>query len=119
MFQLNQDEFADLRRHFGTSSQWGGRRYAPLAFTEQGVAMLSGVLKSPRAVRVNVEIIRAFVRLRRMLDSHADLSRRLAALEQKYESQFKVVFEAIRALMKPPEVTAKRRKIGFQPQDEP
>jgi hypothetical protein len=113
MFQLSPEEFGDLRRHFGTSSQWGGRRYAPYAFTEQGVAMLSSVLRSPRAVAVNVEIMRAFVRLRRILDSHADLSRRLAALESKYDAQFKVVFDAIRELMKPPDAPAKLRKIGF------
>ena len=71
------------------------------AFTEQGVAMLSGVLKSKRAVRVNVEIVRAFVRLRRMLASNADLARKLAALEQKYDGQFRVVFDAIRHLMAP------------------
>ncbi len=74
MFQLSQEEFDDLRRHFGTSSAWGGRRYAPYAFTEQGVAMLSSVLRSPRAVAVNIEIMRAFVRLRQMLASNADLA---------------------------------------------
>jgi hypothetical protein len=119
MFQLSDEEFQDLRRHFGTSSQWGGRRYPPYAFTEQGVAMLSSVLRAPRAISVNVEIMRAFVRLRRMLDSHTELSRKLAALEQKYDSQFKVVFDAIRELMKPVEPTAKRRKIGFLREDEP
>ena len=77
------------------------RKYAPLAFTEQGVAMLSSVLRSPRAVQVNVEIMRAFVRLRRMLESNAELSRKLDALERKYDGQFRVVFEAIRALMTP------------------
>jgi len=102
MFQLSKDEFEGLRCHFGTSSQWGGRRYPPYAFTEQGVAMLSSVLNSERAIKVNIEIMRAFVRLRRMLASHADLARRLEALEKKYDAQFKVVFEAIRELMKPP-----------------
>ena len=77
MFQLDAEEFANLRRQAGTSSQWGGRRYPPYAFTEQGVAMLSSVLRSKRAVLVNIEIMRAFVRLRRMLASHADLQRRL------------------------------------------
>ena len=75
--------------------------------------MLSSVLRSQRAVRVNVEIMRAFVRLRRMLESNADLSRKLAALEQRYDAQFKIVFDAIRQLMKPPETPSKRRKIGF------
>jgi hypothetical protein len=83
MFQLTAEEFANLRFQFGTSS-WGGRRYLPYAFTEQGVAMLSSVLHSERAVRVNVEIMRAFVRLRQLLASHADLARKLEALEKKY-----------------------------------
>ena len=96
-----------------TSSQWGGRRYAPYAFTEQGVAMLSSVLNSPRAIRANIEIMRAFVRLRRLLASHAELARKLDALEKKYDAQFKVVFDAIRELMKPPE-TPRRTPIGFR-----
>lgn len=79
------------------------RKYRPYAFTEQGVAMLSSVLRSHRAVLVNVEIMRAFVRLRQMLETHVDLAHRLDALEKKYDSQFKVVFEAIRELMAPPE----------------
>jgi hypothetical protein len=118
MFQLSPEEFGDLRRHFGASSQWGGRRYAPYAFTEQGVAMLSGVLNSPRAVRVNVEIMRAFVRLRQLLQTHADLARKLATLEQKYDAQFKVVFDAIRQLMTPPAALPKRGKIGFGRENE-
>ena len=93
-------------------SPWGGRRTAPYAFTEQGVAMLSSVLRSPRAVKVNVEIIRAFVRLRRMLESHADLARKLESLEHKYDRQFKVVFDAIQEIMTP-EPPPKRRQIGF------
>ena len=111
MFQLNKEEFENLRSHFGTSSHWGGRRYPPYAFTEQGVAMLSSVLRSKRAIQVNIEIMRAFVRLRRILASHADLARKLDLLEKKYDTQFKVVFDAIRELMKPPE--AKKRPIGF------
>jgi phage regulator Rha-like protein len=111
MFQLNEEEFENLRFHFGTSSQWGGRRYAPYAFTEQGVAMLSSVLHSRRAIQVNIEIMRAFVRLRRILASHANLARKLDSLEKKYNTQFKVVFDAIRELMKPPET--KKRPIGF------
>jgi len=90
----------------------GGSRYLPYAFTEQGVAMLSGVLTSPRAIRVNIEIMRAFVRLRKILASHAELARKLEELEKKYDSQFKVVFEAIRQLMAPP--AAGQKKIGFQ-----
>jgi hypothetical protein len=111
MFQLNEEEFENLRFHFGTSSQWGGRRYAPYAFTEQGVAMLSSVLHSRRAIQVNIEIMRAFVRLRRILASHANSARKLDSLEKKYNTQFKVVFDAIRELMKPPET--KKRPIGF------
>jgi hypothetical protein len=111
MFQLTSKEFNDLKSQIVTSS-WGGRRYAPYAFTEQGVAMLFGVLRNERAVLVNVEIMRAFVCLRKMLSENAELSRRLNSLENKYDEQFKVVFDAILALMKPPE--GKRRQIGFR-----
>ena len=113
MFQLTKQEFDNLRSQFVTSS-WGGRRYPPYAFTEQGVAMLSSVLRSERAIRVNVEIMRAFVESRRMLASHADLARKLSALEKKYDEQFKVVFDAIRELMAPPE-PKKKGEIGFSP----
>jgi len=112
MFQLSRDEFSILRSQSVTSSSWGGRRYPPYAFTEQGVAMLSSVLHSQRAIQVNIEIMRAFIRLRQILASHADLARKLDALEKKYDAQFKEVFEAIRQLMKPPE--PKRRSIGFR-----
>jgi len=111
LLELSQDEAADLRYQFGTSS-WGGRRHLPFAFTEQGVAMLSSVLRSPRAIAVNIEIMRAFVQLRRMLDSNAELARRLAELERTYDGQFKVVFEAIRQLMTPPATS--QRQIGFR-----
>lgn len=95
-----------------SESTAGGRRYAPYAFTEQGVAMLSSVLRSPQAVQVNIAIMRTFVLLRRMLSSHEDLSRKLSALENKYDAQFKSVFDAIRELMR--ETPArKRREIGF------
>ena len=110
VFQLTENEFEDLRCQFGTS-RWGGRRYFPYAFTEQGVAMLSGVLHSKRAIQVNVEIMRTFVRLRKLLASNAQLARKLEALEKKYDAQFKVVFDAIRQLMSPPE--PKKGKIGF------
>ena len=113
MFQLSAEEFSDLKSRIVTSS-WGGRRTAPYAFTEQGVAMLSSVLRSPRAVQVNVEIMRTFVRLRRMLGSHADLARKLETLERKYDRQFKVVFDAIREIMTP-DPPPKRRQIGFHP----
>lgn len=111
MFQLTKDEAEILRSQVVTSSSWGGRRYQPYAFTEQGVAMLSSVLRSPRAVQVNIEIMRAFVRLRQMLQQNADLARKLAALEKKYDAQFKVVFDAIRQLMTPP--GKPKRRIGF------
>ena len=90
----------------------GGRRYPSYAFTGQGVAMLSSVLHSPRAIAVNIEIMRAFIRLRRILASHANLARKLETLEKKYDAQFKMVFDAIRKLMAPPET--KRRRIGFK-----
>ena len=110
MFQLTSDELKNLMFHFGTSS-WGGTRKSPRVFTEQGVAMLSSVLKSKRAVRVNIEIMRTFVRLRQILISHADLARKLATLEKRYDTQFKAVFDAIRQLMMPPEQP--KRRIGF------
>jgi hypothetical protein len=112
MFQLTVDEFSNLKSQIVISS-WGGRRRAtPYAFTEQGVAMLSSVLRSKRAVRVNIEIMRAFVRLRRILATHEDLARKLEALERRYDAQFRAVFDAIRELMKPPDPP--RRPIGFR-----
>ena len=110
MFQVTAEEAANLRCQIGTSS-YGGRRYRAYAFTEQGVAMLSSVLRSKRAVQVNVEIMRAFVRLRRWLVTHEDLARKLDALEKKYDTQFRSVFEAIRQLMTPPEPP--RKRVGF------
>ncbi|HET7294200.1 MAG TPA: ORF6N domain-containing protein [Vicinamibacteria bacterium] len=111
MFELSNEEDANLRSQFATSRSWGGRRTAPCAFTEQGVAMLSSVLHSSRAIQVNIEIMRAFVRLRRMLQTNAELARKLDALESKYDGQFRVVFEAIRELMAPPDTP--RRRIGY------
>lgn len=113
MFQLNSDEFANLKSQIVISS-WGGGRTAPYAFTEQGVAMLSSVLRSERAIQVNIEIMRAFVRLKQMLASNTELSRKLVALETKYDIKFKAVFEAIRELMTPLE-PKKKRPIGFAP----
>ena len=140
-FQLTGEEFEDLRCQFGTTNRSGpialrsqigtsklrkgsghsqsmvtrpgrgGRRYLPYAFTEQGVAMLSSVLRSTRAVQVNIAIMRAFVRLRELLSTHADLARKLAEMERRYDSQFKVVFDAIRQLMTPPD--SPKRRIGF------
>jgi hypothetical protein len=113
MFQLSPDEFADLKCHFGISSEWGGRRSPPYAFTEHGVAMLSSVLRSPRAIQVNIEIMRAFSHLRHLLASHADLAAKIARLERKYDSRFKIVFDALRALMNPPEAQRSEGRIGY------
>lgn len=114
MFQLTKEEAEALRFQTGMSkSGQGGRRYLPYVFTEQGVAMLSAVLRSRRAVHVNIAIMRAFVRLREMLASHKDLARKLDELEQKYDEQFQAVFEAIRQLMAPAPPENDRR-IGFR-----
>ncbi len=110
MLELSAKEFGSLRSHFATSK--GGTRYRPFAFTEQGVAMLSSVLTSDRAIEVNIAIMRAFVRLREMLATHKDLAQKLDELEQKYDKQFRIVFEAIRELMTPPEKP--KRQIGFK-----
>ncbi len=126
MFQLTAEEFANLRSQFVTSSSgYGGRRYAPYAFTEQGVAMLSSVLNSPRAIAINIEIMRAFVQVRATLATHQDLAKQLAELQDKTESlamshetfsrntrnQLKQVFDTLRELMTPPE--PHKRPIGF------
>jgi len=113
MFRLTSKENDSLRSQFATLKPGRGqhRKYLPYVFTEQGVAMLSSVLNSDRAVRVNIEIMRTFVKLRRMLATHEDLARKLNALEKKYDAQFRVVFDAIRQLMAPPD--KKKRGIGF------
>jgi hypothetical protein len=110
MFQLTPEEWENLKSQFVISS-WGGIRVPPYAFTEQGVAMLSSVLHSDRAVQVNIGIMRAFVKLRQMLASNAELARKLDAMEKKYDAQFKVVFDAIRQLMSP--AAKPKREIGF------
>jgi hypothetical protein len=115
MFQLTREEFHDLRFQIGISKQSpGGRRYLPYVFTEQGVAMLSSVLRSERAVKVNITIMRTFVKLREMLATHKELAQKLAALEEKigeHDAQIRSIIEAIRQLMASPE--PKRRPIGF------
>jgi hypothetical protein len=113
MFQLSREEYEVLRSQSATLNQGRGRhrKYLPYAFTEQGVAMLSGVLNSDRAVDVNIEIIRGFVHLRELIASHKELAKKLDELEKKYDAQFKLVCDAIRQLMKPPEPS--KRKIGF------
>jgi hypothetical protein len=114
MFQLTKEEADSLRFQLGTSKAEGrgGRRYLPYVFTEQGVAMLSSVLNSDRAIQVNIAIMRTFVKLREMIATHKDLAHKLDELEKKYDAQFRVVFDAIRQLMAPP-TEAKKRKIGF------
>jgi hypothetical protein len=115
MFRLTAQEHAALRFQFGTLKSGRGqhRKYRPYAFTEQGVAMLSSVLNSKRAIDVNIAIMRAFVRLREILSTHKDLARKLDELEKKYDENFRVVFEAIRQLMTPPKTSDKKRRIGF------
>ncbi len=132
MFQLSWEETASLKSQSVTSrpaDAVGSRsqsvilkrglniKYPPYAFTEQGVAMLSSVLHSDRAIHVNIEIMRAFVRLRQLLATNVELARKLATLERKYDAQFKIVFDAIRELMTPPE-PKKKRPIGFGPWDD-
>jgi hypothetical protein len=115
MFQMSKEEFENWRSQIVTSNPAArmGLRRRPYAFTEQGVAMLSSVLHSDRAIDVNITIMRAFVRLREILATHKDLARKLEELEQKYDAQFRVVFDAIRQLMTPP-ATAEKRRIGFR-----
>ena len=117
MFQLTGEEFENLKSQIVTSS-WGGlRRALPYAFTEQGVAMLSSVLRSPRAVEVNIAIMRTFVQLRRLMDSNRDLARQIETLEKKYDEQFAVVFNAIKQLIAADQDTKAKpkRRIGFTP----
>jgi ORF6N domain-containing protein len=113
MFQLNLEEFDNLKSQIVTSS-WGGmRRALPYAFTEQGIAMLSGVLKSQRAIQVNIEIMRTFVKLGQLMASSNELSHKIDELEKKYDHQFQIVFDAIRGLMTP--LPARTKPIGFRP----
>ena len=111
MFEMTYHELKDLRSQFVTSS-WGGVRYPPMAFTEQGVAMLSSVLRSDTAIQANIQIMRAFTRLRQMLNTHEDLRKKIENMEMKYDQQFKVVFDAIKQLIEPEDNTEKK-KIGF------
>jgi len=112
MFQLTAREWANLRSQSVTSS-YGGQRYFPYAFTEQGVAMLSSVLRSERAVEVNIAIMRTFVQLRRLMDSNRDLARRIEALERRYDEQFASVFEAIKRLVAEDDGRKARPKRGI------
>lgn len=116
MFQLSAEEFGSLRSQIVTSKGRGGLRRPPCAFTEQGVAMLSGVLRSERAIEVNIEIMRAFVRMRRMISEHSELARKVLDLEKRYDGQFKVVFQALRKLIG--DQAKERRPIGFKTGDD-
>lgn len=114
MFQINSEEATALRFQFGTSNVGrGGRRTLPYAFTEQGIAMLSSVLRSDRAVQVNIAIMRAFVGLRQLIGSHSSLAKKIAELEAKYDGKFKVVFEAINDLIRNRKADEERPPIGF------
>jgi phage regulator Rha-like protein len=120
MFELTKEEYHSLRYQFGTLERGAHSKYLPMAFTEQGVAMLSSVLNSKRAIEVNIAIMRVFVRLREMLAAHKELARKLAELEQHLEShdqQIQTIFEAIRQLMTPPDT--RRKRIGFEVKEPP
>ncbi len=110
LIQLTREEFNGLKCQFGTSS-WGGVRKLPLAFTEEGVAMLSGVLHSERAIRVNIQIMRTFTKLREMMTSHKDLARKIEELERKYDKKFVLIFEAIKRLIETPEKLPKPKAL--------
>ena len=111
MFELTKEEYDVLRRQFGTLKRGRHAKYPPLAFTEQGVAMLSSVLNSNRAIQVNIAIMRTFTRLRKMLATHAELKKKIEEMEEKYDEQFRVVFEALGQLLEADEKP--KRKIGF------
>jgi hypothetical protein len=121
MFSLNEREWEDLRCQIGISrsrtASHGGRRGLPCVFTEQGIAMLSSVLRSQRATQVNIAIMRTFVQLRRLMDSNRELARKIEALEKKYDEQFAVVFDAIKRLVAQEDArkAVPRRRIGFIP----
>jgi hypothetical protein len=110
MFELSKEEFKNLRSQIVTSS-WGGLRYLPMVFSEQGVAMLSSVLRSERAIQVNIQIMRAFTQLRQMLSTHEELKQKIEAMEKKYDQQFQIIFEAIKQLLETDEKP--KKKIGY------
>ena len=116
MFVLSKDELNVLRSQSATSSTWGGSRYPPMAFTEQGVAMLSSVLNNKRAIDVNIAIMRTFVKLRTMLEANTKLAKKLAEIESKYDKQFSVIFDVLKELVNEPE--SDRKKIGFSAEEE-
>jgi ORF6N domain-containing protein len=113
MFELTKQELTDWRRQYGTSNAVKmGLRYKPMAFTEQGVAMLSSVLNSKRAIQVNIQIMRAFSKLRAMLSSHVELKKKIEAMEKRYDENFRIVFEAIKQLIEVEE-KPKKKRIGY------
>jgi len=112
MFQLNEKEFEILRFHFGTSS-YGGRRYLPLVFTEQGVVMLSAILKSKRAVNVSIQIARVFVQLREMLSTHKELREKIEKMERKYDANFKIIFKVLARFLKTDPKGSELKIAGF------
>lgn len=112
-FRLSSQELNDLRSQFA-ATKWSKRRSPPYAFTEHGALMAASVLNTPVAVETSVHVVRTFVRLRTVIATHKDLARKLATLENKYDAQFKVVFQAIRQLMAPPTEDQKKRRIGFR-----
>jgi len=116
MLRLTKEEYRDLRRHFGTLKRGEHTKYPPYAFTEQGVAMLSSVLHSKRAILVNIQIMRVFTRLREMLLTHVDLKRKIDAMEKKYDRQFSIIFDTIRKLLEPPQKL--KKQIGFHAHDD-
>ena len=111
MLQLTKKEFENLKSQIVTSSHWGGRRYLPYAFTEQGVAMLSSVLRSKRAIQVNIQIMRAFTQIRNMILSHKELKRKIDEMENKYDKNFQVIFKVITQLID--SKSKPKRRIGF------
>ena len=111
MFRLNEQEAKNLRSQSATSKSRGGRRYLPFVFTEHGAVMAANVLNSATAIKASIDIVRTFVKLRQMISTHKNLAKKLNDIENKYDNQFKVVFDAIRELMTPP--TKPKKRIGF------
>ncbi len=112
IFQLSKDEYDSLRFQFGIIKKGQHSKYLPQAFTQEGIAMLSGVLNSKRAIQVNIQIMRTFTKLRVMLSTHKELKQKIETMERKYDKQFKIVFDALRKLIEPPEKP--KGKIGFR-----
>ncbi len=114
MFELSHQEHKSIRRQFGTFKKGEHSKYLPYAFTQEGVAMLSSVLNSKRAIQANIQIMRAFVKLRELMATHDNLKKKIEEMEKKYDYQFKIVFDAIKQLLKPPKQEPKKQ-VGFHP----